>query len=163
MPFVPIDPDRAIAQADRLSAQIGVARELALTGCGGPARKICGSVFLDHAMALTRDQAVLKAYVECLLLLEMTALLPRVIQAVHGVAVDVVPLSGSGPRSWRVTVGSHPALTLSSPGRRADRAEREEAAARSSSMILSAAAGASEVEMAPMPVGQRAAAFAHHQ
>ena len=147
MSLIPLHPHRTVAQTDRLSAQLGMARELALTGSGGPARAICGSVFLNHAMALTRDEAVLKAYVECLLLLKMTALLSRVIQAVFGVAVDIVPLSGSGQRRLQVAIGSLPTLTVPSPSRTADRVEREEAAERSSAMILSAAARLDSVEL----------------
>jgi hypothetical protein len=140
MTFVPLQQLHQPTQSDHLARQIHVARELALNDAGRPARQLCGSVFLDHAMLLTRDEKLLKAYVECLLLLEMTALLPRVIQAIYGVSLAMAPLTGPGPRRWQLVFGNSVTLELASPGSRADRVVREQVAAQSSARILAVAA-----------------------
>ena len=67
------------------------------------ARDMCGALFLEHAPVLSRDGALLGAYIECLLLLEMTALLPRVLQAAYGTTVDMVSVLAG---EWRVSFGN---------------------------------------------------------
>lgn len=138
--------------SDRLAAQIYVARDLALNGSAGPAKAVCGSVFLEHLPLLMRDAAALGAYVECLLLLEMTALLPRVVRAIYGVDLDMVPMSdrlaGPGARRWLLNFGTGVTLSMSAPGRLA----RVESAARWSKIILA--------EAAREPVGMAAMAAA---
>ncbi|MGI4799165.1 MAG: hypothetical protein ACRYF2_17000 [Janthinobacterium lividum] len=125
---------------ERLAAQINVARDLALHGSAGPARTVCGSVFLEHLPSLARDGELLASYVECLLLLEMMALLPRVVQAIHGVSLDIVPMSnrlaGPGGRRWKLNFGTGVSLPMSAPGR----LERVQSAQRWSRIILAEAA-----------------------
>ena len=137
-------PDRRPSPADRLAALIGVARELALNGSGGPARSVCGSVFLDHVPLLMRDGALLGAYVECLLLLKMTALLPRLVQAIYGVTFDMVPmidrLAGPGVERWLLNFGNGVRLSMTMPGPRAEQGVREHSAAHWRAVILAMAA-----------------------
>ncbi|MDP9096661.1 MAG: hypothetical protein M3N26_08960 [Pseudomonadota bacterium] len=119
--------------ADRVAAQISVARALALNGSAGPARTVCGAVFLDHLPVLQRDDELLGAYVECLLLLEMTALLPRLVQAIYGVSLDVMPMTGRvDGRRWLLKFGTGVTLAMPLPRR----AERLQTVARWSRIIL---------------------------
>ena len=68
-----------------VAAEVDLAREVAVYGRPLLARRLCGAVFLDHLPILMRDPALLEAYVGLLLLLEMSALLPRLLRAVFGV------------------------------------------------------------------------------
>jgi hypothetical protein len=133
-------PSLSRTPSDRLAAKIYVARDLALNGSAGPARAVCGAVFLEHLPLLMRDTDLLGGYVECLLLLEMTALLPRVVQAIFGVSFDMMPMSdrlaGPGARRWLLTFGTGVTLSMSAPGR----LERVQSAARWSKIILAEAA-----------------------
>lgn len=138
-----VSPSLRRSPTDRLARQISVARELALNGSAGPGRAVCGAVFLEHLPLLMRDVALLGAYVECLLLLEMTALLPRLVQAIYGLSLKMTPMTG---RRWLLSFGTGVTLAMSAPGQ----AERASEAARWSKIILA--------EVAREPVGETALA-----
>lgn len=144
-PFSLFDP----APAERVIAQIGVARELALCGRPAPGRRLCGTLFLERMSTIMADPALLQAFVECLLLLEMTALLPRVLRAVFGQEADMLPLGDPAARRWRLSVSRCVVLLVPLPGPLADRAAREQSAARWSRIILAAAEEPAELEAQP--------------
>ncbi len=138
--MIPVSAPLHRTPVERLAAQIYVARDLALNGSAGPARAVCGSIFLEQLPLLMRDSLLLGAYVECLLLLEMMALLPRVVQAIYGVSLDIEPMShgltGLGFRRWMLRFSTGTALPMSAPARLA----RSESAAQWSRIILAEAA-----------------------
>ena len=157
--MIPAQPSLNRTPSDRLAAQIHVARDLALNGSAGPARALCGSVFLEHLPLLMRDHALLGAYVECLLLLEMMALLPRVVQAIYGVGLDIVPMShrlaGPGGRRWSLRFSTGATLPMSAPSR----LERFESAARWSRIILAEAAREPDAARRPVAAAELEAAL----
>ena len=148
--LTPFDP----APAERVTAQIGVARQLALCGRPAPARRLCGTLFLERMPTIMADPALLRSFVECLLLLEMTALLPRMLRAVFGIDADMLPLGDPAARRWRLSVSRCIVLLVPLPGPETGSAEREKLASRWSRIILAAAA-----EDPPLPVPQEVRAF----
>ncbi len=97
---------------DRLVLQLGVIRHLARDGLGSPARRLCGVLFLDHLLPIVREPDLLRGFVECLLLLEMTALLPRLVRAAFGVDLDMTRLGGPASRHWTLSFSNGIALLV---------------------------------------------------
>ena len=113
-------PSFLLSPSECVAAKIEVVRQIAWRGRPAPARRLCGTVFLEHLPILARDPALLQVYVGCLLLLEMSALLPPLLRSVFGVELDMVrrgePGAGRLSGRWSLTFGSGIVLLIPSFG-----------------------------------------------
>ena len=98
---------------ERVAAQVEVARQIAMGGSKPPAQRLCAALFVEHLPILIREPALLQAYVGCLLLLEMSALLPRLLRAAFG--VDLVMTQRDGPLSRRWSLSFRGGIALLVP------------------------------------------------
>ena len=135
----PRPPLPDLPAVDRVVARIGVARQLAVIGRAEPARRLCGGLVVEHLAWIAEDPLLVRLLAECLLLLEMMAVLPRLVRAVFGVELRVAEVGEFGSRRWMLSF-SH-GITLLMP--RADAAlelGREERAVFWARRILATAA-----------------------
>lgn len=132
---------------DRLVLQLGVIRQLARDGLGSPAKRLCGVLFLDHLMPIVREPPLLRGFVECLLLLEMTALLPRLLRAAFGVDLDMARPCGPTSRHWLLSFSNGIALLV--PTAASLRQAGPELAAEWAARVITVAAAEAPLQAEP--------------
>ena len=133
----------------RVARQIDAACEMALFGADLRARSVCADIFLQHAPLLAQKRSLCQSFVECLLLLNMTALLIRLVRAVDGADLAVTAVGGSHPGRLLFSFSNGVSVTAPGFGLQVGRATRAKRAVRWSEVILAAASRESVPEPPP--------------
>jgi len=113
----------------RLGRRLEVAGELARMGAHAAGRELCAAIFLEHASLPRADHETKQRFIECLLLLRMTNLLTRFLEACAGIRVEIAIEEDDGAEHMAFALPSGERLRARLPQAGLDRHQRERFAA----------------------------------